>query len=154
MVIKLYVIYKFGAIKNGLIGPTVSYHARYSLTELLPFPVVFNWGISINHQSAFFNSVYCTSNRRYPSHSVTIMMTLCSSQTSHTLKMNNTIWKQKHLPCNAANINNLYFSQEKKITICSSQHFEFMTSLATANLTKSQFVYDIWLVHTCPPDDV
>lgn len=107
--------FKCGAIKNGLFGPIWSYHTRFSVIEIPPFSVVFNWGISINHQSAFFLSVYCTSNRRYPNHSVTIMMTLCSSQTSHTLKISNIICKQKHLPCNAGNINNWYFSQEKRL---------------------------------------
>jgi hypothetical protein len=66
LVIKLHMIFKFGAIKNGLFGPTWSYHTWFSLIEILLFPVVFKWGISINHHSAFFHSVYCTSIWRYP----------------------------------------------------------------------------------------
>jgi len=28
-------IFKFGAIKNGLFGPTLSYHTQFSLIEIL-----------------------------------------------------------------------------------------------------------------------
>jgi len=45
-------------------------------------------------------------------------------------------------------------SVKEKISVCSSQHFEFMTSLATANLPKSHFIHDTWLVHTGPPEEV
>jgi hypothetical protein len=104
--------FKFGAIKIELFAPTWSYHTWFSLNEILSFPVVLNWGISINHQLAFYHSVYFTFNRRYAIQKETI---ISQQSTSHTLKMNSTIYKQKHWPCNAGNVNVWYFSQGKKL---------------------------------------